>query len=78
MGDPKKKSRAIAKAMERESPSSNPVSPVGQPRLVRLEVDLIETRRYTKTIDFPEDFANRVIGKLWQTITEGDCRRLIA
>tara|TARA_S200002703_G_scaffold146868_1_gene142262 strand:- start:275 stop:520 length:246 start_codon:yes stop_codon:yes gene_type:complete len=47
-------------------------------RLVRLEVDLIETRRFTKIIELPEEFANRVIGRLWANdkrggLSEADC-----
>lgn len=53
-------------------------SEVDVPRFVRLEVDVIETRRYTKIVSMPEEYANRLIGKLWANdkraeLSEADC-----
>lgn len=63
---------------EPNKPDDSNANEVDVPRLVRIEVDLIETRRYTKTIELPEEFANRVIGKLWANdsrggLSEADC-----
>ncbi len=47
-------------------------------RFVRLEVDVIEIRRYTKIVSMPQEYANRVLGKLWANdkkagLSEADC-----
>jgi hypothetical protein len=38
---------------------------VGEHPLVRLEVDMIETRQVTKEIEVSKETADRLVGKLW-------------
>ena len=51
------------KTMKTETDSAE--GEVALPALVRLEIDMIETRQVTKIIEVSEETANRLVGKLW-------------
>ncbi|MCH1500122.1 MAG: hypothetical protein L7U83_13775 [Akkermansiaceae bacterium] len=48
-----------------EAPTTLNGEQVGEHPLVRLEIDMIETRQVTKEIEVSKATADRLVGKLW-------------